>query len=340
MSIKVSCSQCNAEIVVTPSRFENRINFFCSRKCESEFKKSKPNVQCKICGNEFHIKPYMLKKMKDPSNVCCSRKCGAKLKESTMIGKNNHQFGLLGELNSSYLQDWKTSDYGYIQVRNINHPFRDNKGFVLFHRLVIEEFLRTNDICNEYLVEVEGYDDLFLNPFVDVHHKNLNKLDNLIDNLRINEYIRDEVNGRFIKGCGKMKSPNKNIRQLFKKNVGDAGLDICSNEESIIKGNSSKLITTGLYISIPENCVGLIWSRSGLSVKSKIEVGAGCIDSGYRGEILIHLYNFGEEDFKIMPGDRIAQLLTIPINLNFYDEVDELDNTDRGQSGFGSTGTK
>lgn len=130
---------------------------------------------------------------------------------------------------------------------------------------------------------------------------------------------------------------------LTKKYNTDAGLDIKANDNFIVPARGSKVITTGLFIAIPHNHVGLIWSRSGLSVKNKIEVGAGCVDESYRGEILVHLYNHGDEDFEIWTGQKIAQLLTIPINLCCYEQVDdfgwsELSNTERGINGFGSTG--
>jgi len=127
-------------------------------------------------------------------------------------------------------------------------------------------------------------------------------------------------------------------KTMTKKNPQDAGLDICANENNFIDPKSSKLISTGLYLQIPDNHVGLIWPRSGLSVKNNIEVGAGCIDASYRGEVKIHLYNFGEDSFIINVGDRIAQLLTIPIFIQNYEQVDALDETERSDKGFGSSG--
>ena len=138
-----------------------------------------------------------------------------------------------------------------------------------------------------------------------------------------------------VKGVGqKTQCPE----QLTKANYQDAGLDIKSIEDVVIAPRSSKLISTGLYIAIPNNHVGLIWSRSGLSVKYNIEVGAGCIDASYRGEVKVHLYNHSDVPFMVTAGDRIAQLLTIPVNLKPYCDVVELDSTNRGTGGFGSTG--
>lgn len=125
---------------------------------------------------------------------------------------------------------------------------------------------------------------------------------------------------------------------LSKKHFTDAGLDICSNEDKIIPSRNSSLIDTGIHIEIPEGFVGMIKSRSGLSVKHKIEIGAGIIDHEFRGIVMVHLYNHGDKPFEIKKGDRIAQLLTIPILLDKYTKVNVLTETERGESGFGSSG--
>lgn len=126
--------------------------------------------------------------------------------------------------------------------------------------------------------------------------------------------------------------------QLTKKHESDAGLDIYSASNVLIPPKSKAIIPTGLKIAIPEGYVGLIWSRSGLSVNRGIEVGAGCIDAGYRGEVGVVLYNHSFDVVEIKENDRIAQLLTVPILLCGYTRVDSLDDTDRSIGGFGSTG--
>ena len=129
-----------------------------------------------------------------------------------------------------------------------------------------------------------------------------------------------------------------NVKQLYKKNLEDAGYDIASSETVTIYHNSMKVVSTKLFIEIPKGYVGIIKSRSGLAVKNNIEVGAGVIDSLYRGELLIKLMNHSNEDFIIKKGDRIAQLLIIPVYLEEAIEVKELSSTERGENGFGSTG--
>lgn len=129
--------------------------------------------------------------------------------------------------------------------------------------------------------------------------------------------------------------------QLTKEYYENAGLDICSAEDVVIFARDSRVVLTGLFIQIDIGYVGLIWPRSGLSVRNKIEVGAGCIDSNYRGEIMVHLYNHSDENYTISKGNKIAQLLTIPVTLNRYQRVEErhmLNQTDRQDKGFGSSG--
>ena len=127
---------------------------------------------------------------------------------------------------------------------------------------------------------------------------------------------------------------------LTKKHVLDAGLDIKASEDVEIPAYGGRLISTGLFLAIPPGYVGLFWSRSGLSLAG-LHVGAGCIDASYRGECKVVLHNLSDKPFQVKKGDRIAQLLTVPVNLGLYEQVpslEELCNTDRGEGGFGSTG--
>lgn len=120
----------------------------------------------------------------------------------------------------------------------------------------------------------------------------------------------------------------------------DAGMDLFSTEKISIAPGSSAIVPTGIFMEIPEEHVGLIWSKSGLSVKNKIEIGAGCIDSTYRGEILVHAYNLGDSEFVVDVGNKIAQILIMPIALPELIECEDLQKTERGAGGFGSSGIK
>lgn len=120
----------------------------------------------------------------------------------------------------------------------------------------------------------------------------------------------------------------------------NAGADLYSVEEGTIGPGERKVVRTGISVSIPEGYYGRVAPRSGLAVKNGINVLAGVIDPGYRGEIMVVLHNTskeGEEDYQFQIGDRIAQLIIQPYLAVEYEEG-ELDETDRGQSGFGSSG--
>ncbi|MFW6123647.1 MAG: dUTP diphosphatase [Acidobacteriota bacterium] len=118
---------------------------------------------------------------------------------------------------------------------------------------------------------------------------------------------------------------------------GDAGLDLFSCQECQLKPLESKPISTGIKVAIPEGYAGLIWDKSGISLKSVHRL-AGVIDSGYRGEVRVVLINLGNETFLIEKGMKIAQMLIQPVIRWDVVEVESLDETKRGEGGFGSTG--
>ena len=130
----------------------------------------------------------------------------------------------------------------------------------------------------------------------------------------------------------------KTTKQLNKAHPSDAAFDIEANEETHLYGYSRQLISTGVRMAIPEGYCGIIKSRSGLAVKNGIEVGAGVIDAGYRGEIKVLLCNHGDDDLYINSGDRIAQLMIVPVPAVTLEVVEDLDETTRSDKGFGSTG--
>ena len=127
--------------------------------------------------------------------------------------------------------------------------------------------------------------------------------------------------------------------KLSKKHKNDAGWDIHSEIDTIIYPSNSVVVKTGLKIAVPIDNVGLVKPRSGTSFGSDIETGAGVIDSDYRGEVMVKLYNHSSDnEFRIHKDDRIAQILIIPVDTRDYITSSEIDKTDRGKDGFGSTG--
>jgi dUTP pyrophosphatase len=120
--------------------------------------------------------------------------------------------------------------------------------------------------------------------------------------------------------------------------AGDAGADITASEKIAIPPRERTLVSTGVRLEIPEGYVGLIWPRSGLAVKKGIDCGAGVIDSHYRGEVKVLLFNHSDNEFQIEPGDRIAQILIQKFERVEFHPVDQLNETARSDAGFGSTG--
>ena len=118
----------------------------------------------------------------------------------------------------------------------------------------------------------------------------------------------------------------------------DPGFDLYASESVWVLARSSTTVHTGIAVAIPEGYYGRVASRSGLSVKSNIEVGAGVIDAGYRGEIIVKLYNHSDENKFLDKGMRIAQLVVTSIYTGDISVVDSLDTTKRGACGFGSSG--
>ena len=126
------------------------------------------------------------------------------------------------------------------------------------------------------------------------------------------------------------------------KTEGSSGMDLMAflKDPVTIKPKSSELISTGISVAIPEDTEIQIRPRSGLAAKSNISVlnTPGTIDSDYRGELKIILYNHGVDDFVVNNGDRIAQMVLMPVLKASFEEVEDLPNTIRGIGGFGSTG--
>lgn len=117
----------------------------------------------------------------------------------------------------------------------------------------------------------------------------------------------------------------------------DAGLDIRSPVEAVIPAWGSADIDTGIHVEIPYSAVGFLKSKSGLHFRNGI-TSEGVVDCGYTGAIHVKLVNHTDEDFTVRRGDKISQLVVIPIYLPVPELVDRLEDTERGDKGFGSSG--
>ena len=139
-----------------------------------------------------------------------------------------------------------------------------------------------------------------------------------------------------------IKRLNSAVKLPEYKTIGASGMDLIAfTDKSIkVKSKTSSLIPTGLTVAFPNNYEIQIRPRSGLAVKNNITVlnTPGTIDSDYRGEIKVIIYNHGDDDFIINNGDRIAQMILSPVIKMELEETDNLPETLRGERGFGSTG--
>ena len=123
---------------------------------------------------------------------------------------------------------------------------------------------------------------------------------------------------------------------------GDAGADLRASHDAVVPAGDRVLVKTGCSLALPGGYVGLVHPRSGLALNHGITVlnSPGTIDAGYRGEIMVTLFNSSKEDFHISLGDRIAQLLIQQVAKADFVRVEKLPQSDRGESGYGSSGKK
>lgn len=119
---------------------------------------------------------------------------------------------------------------------------------------------------------------------------------------------------------------------------GDAGMDVFAFENLALEPGERGMVRTGVAMKVPEGYVGLVWDKSGRAVKEGLTTMAGVIDSGYRGEVQIVILNTSTEAITIEAGQKVAQILIQPVICGMIQEVSQLDDTSRGDNGFGSTG--
>ena len=213
--VEVTCAFCGKVEMVPPSRAKNYT--CCSKVCAAEYKKAQHTNQiecvCPICGTIFWVKPSRVKRVK--TTICCSKKCSNKLKETTYLGENNHQYGLTGNKNASFKGDEIMSNYGYILEYCPGHPKPCDTSIkgtrVRQHRLVIE---RNHDkFDHRYFEEIDGW--VVLKDEYDVHHINEVKTDNRLENLQI--LTREEHTALHNTIRSKQASKYKKIIGVFKQ---------------------------------------------------------------------------------------------------------------------------
>jgi dUTP pyrophosphatase len=119
---------------------------------------------------------------------------------------------------------------------------------------------------------------------------------------------------------------------------GDAAFDLYSREDVTLQQGERAAVPTGLAMAIPDGYVGLVWDKSGLAIKRGLKTLGGVVDSGYRGEVLVGMFNTGKEPYTFKKGEKVAQMIIQRKEVVQIEEVDELDDTQRSNKGFGSSG--
>lgn len=257
-----------------------------------------------------------------------------------------------GSKNASWKSDTKVSKCGYVQDRVLDHPFHDKHGFVFRHRLVAEKYLLTP----ENSVEIEG--KRYLKKEYEVHHKNFDRMDNRPENLQVlthkqHKQIHNKLNpntrnietGRFEKEKReiiKIKRVTETAIIPEKQSIGAAGFDLYvdSDVPVEIKPHETVMLYSGIAFQIPRMYCGMIFARSGLSTREGLRP-ATCvslIDSDFRGNVGLPMHNDSNETRIIQPHERVAQIVFEKAIIVEFNVVDKLDETERGEGGFGSTG--
>lgn len=133
---------------------------------------------------------------------------------------------------------------------------------------------------------------------------------------------------------------DKELPTPRRSHPGDAGLDLYARVDVTLEPGERALVPTGIVIAIPDGHAGFVVPRSGLAFRDGIGVvnGPGLVDAGYRGELKVILINHGQDRVRLTRGDRIAQIVVVPVSMADFVEVESLPDSQRGSGGFGSTG--
>lgn len=242
------CSNCNKNVEIRHKQRLERKDVFCSQKCYNEFKNKKKiedigyfNCICPICNKKFHLKESRLKKSK---KHYCSKECHRIAKIEYMKGEGNHQYGLKGNKNASWKSDKKITNYGYIKIRVLDHPFKDCDYFVFEHRLIAEKYL----LDEENSIEING--KKYLKPEFTVHHIDENKLNNDIKNLQVMT---------FKEHCS-LHSKKRNIKQVDKYDLEN---NYIATYNSILEASKLNKVCAQNISAVckgkKKSCGGYIW---------------------------------------------------------------------------------
>lgn len=311
-----------------------------------------PNVVCTQCGKPFYRKPSMLKAGGKQGFFCC-HECSSIYKKTLYRGRGNPGYGLKGKLSPSYKGLFikrktgknTTTTWYYCP----DHPYRNKTNRVKYDRFLVELWRHRFD--PKAFQKINGM--WYLKPELIVHHKDFNTENFAIDNLEIMD--KSEFQSVWAKHFHAQKADKikltktetiteGNMKIKFKKlhecavapkqsYPGDAGFDLTAISAEMSPNGQAKY-HTGIAVEIPDGYVGLVFPRSSIyKTETMLTNSVGVIDSGYRGEICAI---FTGANYRI--GDRIGQLVIMPIPKIEFEEAEELSPSTRGGGGFGSSG--
>lgn len=183
MIVDKKCEICGKEFTVPHWRIDTAK--YCSKECQHNSLKAKPNLVCPICGKSFHRKPFHINRCKGDLGYCCSKSCATKLMRVRMLGENNHQYGVKGDLNSSYKQGKIFSNNHnkidvFIYIGDWYKKY-NKSGRIPEHRYLVE--LNHLLYPSEYFEEIDGW--YYLKGGLHIHHKDHNHDNNQLSNLEI-----------------------------------------------------------------------------------------------------------------------------------------------------------
>ena len=182
MLIRKICKECGNEFEIP--HWREKTALYCCRACSDKAKHGKPNVKCDYCGKEFHRKQSAINRYQRVFGNFCCIECSSKFRETAMLGENNHQFGLKGELNASFKGQeilHKNHNLQEILVYMPSHPYADKNGRIKKHRLIVEENYSNFD--PKYFIIDK--DVAYLKPEYHIHHIDGNHNNNILNNLQI-----------------------------------------------------------------------------------------------------------------------------------------------------------